>query len=121
MIKNINVCGIHGKKLGMMFKKECIENDTHDIEGTLKKVSTKSGELKRSSCEKWDLPEHCFTHAYQFCEISKLYLNVEDASVEHRSLIVKELSTKISGYKRQDVEKKNISKRFICISRKCNR
>jgi 5-methylcytosine-specific restriction endonuclease McrA len=136
MIKNINVCGIHGKKLGMMFKKECIENDTHDIEaeagrgGSLKKVSTKSGELKRASCEKWDLPEHCFTYAYQFCEISKLYLNVEDASVEHRSLIVKELSTKISGYKRQDVEKKifqkdlfvsleNVIDKLLCSKLKC--
>ena len=142
MIKNINVYGIHGKKLGMMFKKECIENDTHDIEGVeaeeaeagrggaLKKVSTKSGELKRASCEKWDLPEHCFTHAYQFCEISKLYLNVEDASVEHRSLIVKELSTKISGYKRQDVEKKifqkdlfvsleNVIDKLLCSKLKC--
>ena len=142
MIKNINVYGIHGKKLGMMFKKECIENDMHDIEGVeaeeaeagrrgaLKKVSTKSGELKRASCEKWDLPEHCFTHAYQFCEISKLYLNVEDASVEHRSLIVKELSTKISGYKRQDVEKKifqkdlfvsleNVIDKLLCSKLKC--
>ena len=33
MIKHINVCGIHGKKLDRMFKKECIENDTHYIEG----------------------------------------------------------------------------------------
>ena len=136
MIKHINVCGIHGKKLDRMFKKECIENDTHYIEGgeeagrALKKVSTKSGELKRSSCEKWDLSEHCFTHAYQFCEISKLYLNMEDASVEHRSLIIKELSTKISGYKRQDVEKKifqkdlfisleNVIDKLLCSKMKC--
>lgn len=139
MIKNINVCGIHGKKLGMMFKKECIDNDTHDIEGeeteargALKKVTTKPGELKRprASCEKWDLPEHCFTHAYQFCEISKLYLNVEDAIVEHRSLIIKELSAKISGYKRQDVEKKifqkdlfvsleNVIDKLLCSKLKC--
>lgn len=102
-IKNINVCG---KKLGMMLKTECIENDTQSAEFEYKKISTKSKELKRTSSEKWNLPECCFTHAYQFREISKLYLNMEDDSVEHRSIIIKELTNKIIGYKRQDVEKK---------------
>jgi 5-methylcytosine-specific restriction endonuclease McrA len=75
----------------------------------------KPNELKRTSCEKWDLPEHCFTHAYQFCEISKLYLNVEDGNVEHRRLIIKELTTKISGYKRQDMEK-DVFKKDLFVS-----
>jgi 5-methylcytosine-specific restriction endonuclease McrA len=115
MIKNINVFGIHGKKLKMTLKKECIENDTQSAESSCKKVSMKPNELKRTSCEKWDLPEHCFTHAYQFCEISKLYLNVEDGNVEHRRLIIKELTTKISGYKRQDMEK-DVFKKDLFVS-----
>jgi hypothetical protein len=131
MIKNINVCGIHGKKLGIMLKKECIENNTLlCIESESKKVSTKSEELKRTSCEKWNLTEHCFTHAYQFCEISKLYLNLECGGVEHRSLILKELTSKIAGYRRQDVEKKifqkdlfisleNVVDKLLCSKLKC--
>jgi 5-methylcytosine-specific restriction endonuclease McrA len=115
MIKKVNVFGIHGKKLKMTLKKECIENDTPSTESICKKVSVKPNELKRTSCEKWDLPEHCFTHAYQFCEISKLYLDVEDSNVEHRRLIIKELTTKISGYKRQDIEK-NIFKKDLFVS-----
>jgi len=113
--KNINIYGIHGKKLGIMLEKECFEKDTQFTETQCKKVCTKSGDIKRSSCEKWDLPEHCFTHAYQFCEISKLYLNVEDNSIEYRPLIVKELTNKIIGYKRQDVEKK-IFKKDLFVS-----
>ena len=130
MIKNINVCGIHGKRLGKMLKKECIKNDTQHTESEYKKVSTKSDELKRTSCEKWNLSENCFTHAYQMIEISKLYLNMEDGSVEHRSLILKELTTKISGYKRQDIEKKifqkdlfvsleNVIDKLLCSKLKC--
>jgi hypothetical protein len=131
MIKNINVCGIHGKKLGIMLKNECIENDTQSADSDSKKVSTKSEDLKRASCEKWDVPEQCFTHAYQFREISKLYLNMEDGvGVEYRSLIIKELSNKITGYKRQDVEKKifnkdlfvsleNIVDKLLCSKLKC--
>ena len=115
MIKNINLFGIHGKKLKMTLKKECIENDTQSAESSCTKVSMKPNELKRTSCEKWDLPEHCFTHAYQFCEISKLYLNVEDGNVEHRRLIIKELTTKISGYKRQDMEK-DVFKKDLFVS-----
>jgi 5-methylcytosine-specific restriction endonuclease McrA len=115
MIKNINVSGVHGKKLEIMLKNKCIENDTLSIESDSKNVSTKSEGIKRSSCEKWDLPEHCFTCAYQFREVSKLYLNMEDTSVEHRSLILKELTSKISGYKRQDVEK-NIFQKDLFIS-----
>ena len=129
-IKNINVCGVHGKKLGMMLKPECIENDTQSTELYYKTVSTKSKELIRTSSEKWNLSEHCFTHAYQFREISKLYLNVEDDSVEHRSLILKELTNKIAGYKRQDVEKKvyqkdlfvsleNVIDKLLCSRLKC--
>lgn len=109
MIKNINVSGIHGKKVGIMLKKECVENNTLFASDS-KKVTTKSEELTRIPCEKWNLSEHCFTHAYQFCEISKLYLNMEDGGIEHRSLILKELTSKIAGYKRQDVEKKIFQK-----------
>ena len=115
MIKNINVSGVHGKKLEIMLKNKCIKNDTQNTESDSKNVSTKSEGLKRSSCEKWDLPEHCFTYAYQFREISKLYLNMEDSNIEHRSLILKELTSKVSGYKRQDVEK-NIFQKDLFIS-----
>lgn len=132
MIKNINVCGIHGKKLETMLKKKCTEKDTYyQIEQLeCKKVSMKPEELKRISSEKWNLPEHCFTYVYQFCEISKLYLNIEDNNVEHRVLILKELTNKISGYKRQDVEKKiyikdlfvsleNVIDKLLCSKLKC--
>ena len=129
-IKNINVCGIHGKKLGIMLKTECIENDTQSPEVEYKNVSTKSKEFKRLSSEKWNLPEDCFTHAYQFREISKLYLNMEDESVEHRAIIIKELTNKIIGYKRQDVEKnvfqqdlfvslENVIDKLLCSKLKC--
>jgi RNase P subunit RPR2 len=129
MIKNINVSGIHGKKLGIVLDKECIENDTHFTESECiendthfteseckkKKVCMKSRELKRTSCEKWNLPENCFTHAYQFREISKLYLNMEDDAIEHRVLILKELSNKVAGYKRQDIGK-NVYNKDLFIS-----
>lgn len=129
-IKNINVCGIHGKKMGLILKTECIENDTQSSNFEYKKISTKSKEIKRTSSEKWNLPEHCFTHAYQFREISKLYLNAEDDSVEHRAIIIKELTNKISGYKRQDIEKKVFQKdlfvslesvidKLLCSKLKC--
>jgi len=130
--KNINVYGIHGKKLGIMMKdKTCIENDTpQNTTNSSKILSTASEEIKRLSCEKWDLPEHCFTYVYQFCEISKLYLNIADTSIEYRPLIIKELSNKISGYKRQDVQKKifqedlfisleNVIDKLLCSKLKC--
>lgn len=126
-IKNINVCG---KKLGMMLKTECVENDTQSADFEYKKIYTKSKEIKRISSEKWNLPECCFTHAYQLREISKLYLNMEDESVEHRAIIIKELTNKIIGYKRQDVEKnvfqkdlfvslENIIDKLLCSKLKC--
>ena len=133
MIKNINVSG---KKVGTMLNKQCIKKDTRcmesesESESECKKISMKPEELKRSSCEKWNLSEHCFTQAYQFCEISKLYLNMEDSNVEHRILILKELTNKIAGYKRQDIEKKsfqddlfisleNVIEKLLCSKLKC--
>jgi len=131
MIKSINMSG---KKVGTMFNKQCIEKDTQytesESESAYKKISMKPEELKRVSCEKWNLSERCFTHTYQFCEISKLYLNVEDSNVEHRGLILKELTNKIAGYKRQDIEKKvfqddlfisleNVIEKLLCSKLKC--
>jgi hypothetical protein len=131
MIKNINVSG---KKVGTMLNKQCVEKDIqyaeYESESACKKIYMKPEELKRTSCEKWNLTEHCFTHAYQFCEISKLYLNVEDSTVEHRALILKELTSKIAGYRRQDVEKKifqkdlfvsleNVVDKLLCSKLKC--
>lgn len=102
MIKNVN---ISGKK--NIFRPNsvecCVENDTH-IES--KKISTVQNLSKRVSCEKWNLPECCFAHSYQMIAVSKLYLNIEDESVDHRSIIIKELTHKMSGYKRQDVDKR---------------
>lgn len=133
MIKNINVSGIHGKKLEMILKEESVENNISNTCSTVsscKKVFTKPNELKRTPSEKWNLPEHCFTYAYQFCEISKLYLNMEDDNVEHRSIIIKELTSKVSGYKRQDIEKKifqkdlfisleSVIEKLLCSKMKC--
>lgn len=135
MIKNVSVGGIHGKKLSMMFKNQCIQNDTHmqgvqvESGGALKKIST-NAELKRTSSEKWNLPEYCFTYDYQFREISKLYLNIEDDSIEQRAIIIKELTNKLTGYKRQDIEKKvfhkdlfvsleNIIDKLLCSKLRC--
>lgn len=126
MIKNINVSG---KKVRTVFNKKCIEKYTQS-ESECKKIYMKPEELKRVSCEKWNLSEHCFTQTYQFCEISKLYLNMEDSNVEHRILILKELTNKIAGYRRQDIEKKvfqndlfvsleNVIEKLLCSKLKC--
>jgi len=55
---------------------------------------------------------------------------VEDSNVEHRGLILKELTNKIAGYKRQDIEKKvfqddlfisleNVIEKLLCSKLKC--
>ena len=131
MIKNVN---INGKK--NMFRPDlierCIETDACIVNNTRnesKKISTVQHLSKRASCEKWNLPECCFTHSYQMTAISKLYLNV-DESVDHRSIIIKELTHKISGYKKQDVDKRiydkdlfvsleDIITKLLCSKLKC--
>jgi hypothetical protein len=129
MIKNVN---INGKK--NMFRPDliesCIENNTCIENDTPKQVLMTRPLSKRASCEKWNLPECCFAHSYQMTAISKLYLNVEDESVDHRSIIIKELTHKMSGYKRQDIDKRiydkelfvsleDIIDKLLCSKLKC--
>jgi hypothetical protein len=128
MIKNIN---INGKKniFRQILNETCIENDTSENSES-KKISTVQDSSKRVSCEKWNLPKCCFTHLYQMNTISKLYLNIEDESINHRSIIIKELTHKISGYKRQDIDKRIYDKtlfisleplveKLLCSKLKC--
>jgi len=85
---------------------------------------------KRVACEKWNLPDYCFTHSYQMNAISKLYLNIEDDGIDHRLFFIKELTKKIYGYKRQDIDKRHYDKdlfisldalveKLLCSKLKC--
>ena len=71
---------------------------------------------KRAACEKWNLPDHYFTHSHQFNIVSKLYMNLDNDVIENREIYVKEITKKISGYKRQDIDKDVYSKNtFISL------
>ena len=71
---------------------------------------------KRAACEKWNLPDHYFTHSHQFNIVSKLYMNLDNDVIENREIYVKEITKKISGYKRQDIDKDIYSKNtFISL------
>ena len=71
---------------------------------------------KRAACEKWNLPDHYFTHSHQFSVLSKLYMNLDNDVIENREIYVKEITKKISGYKRQDIDKDVYSKNtFISL------
>jgi len=86
--------------------------------------------LKRAASEHWDFPEHCFTYSHQFNVISRLYLNAEDDGIDNRLIIIKELLKKISGYKRQDIDKtlynkhlfislEQLTEKLLCSKLKC--
>lgn len=71
---------------------------------------------KRTACEKWNLPDHYFTHSHQFNIISKMYMNLDNDVIENREIYIKEITKKISGYKRQDIDKDIYSKNtFISL------
>jgi hypothetical protein len=71
---------------------------------------------KRAACEKWNLPDHYFTHLHQFNIISKLFMNLDNDVIENREIYIKEITKKIAGYKRQDIDKNVYSKNtFISL------
>lgn len=85
---------------------------------------------KRAACEKWNLPAHYFTHSHQFSVVSKLYMNLDNDIIENRDIYIKEITKKLSGYKRQDADKDFYSKdtfisledvidKLLCSKLKC--
>jgi len=92
-------------------------SDVHDkIYSVNLNKSGDGGGKKRAVCEKWNLPDHYFTHSHQFSVVSKLYMNLENDVIENRDIYIKEITKKISGYKRQDTDKDVYSKNtFISL------
>ena len=87
-------------------------NDTKDINS----VNIDEIYRKRAACENWKLPDHYFTYSHQFNIISKLYMNLDNDVIENREIYIKEITKKISGYKRQDIDKNVYSKNtFISL------
>ena len=85
---------------------------------------------KRTACQKWNLPECYFTYSHQLNTISKLYMNLDNDIVENREIFIKEFTTKLYGYKRQDIDKHFYSKdtfisleelieKLLCSKLKC--
>jgi hypothetical protein len=90
-------------------------NDTKDI-NSVNIVNIDEICRKRAACEKWKLPDHYFTYSHQFNIISKLYMNLDNDVIENREIYIKEITKKISGYKRQDIDKDIYSKNtFISL------
>jgi hypothetical protein len=133
--KNIN---INGKKnifgLFTTSTSTSTTETTGDIHDKIYSVNlNKSGDgggKKRAVCEKWNLPDHYFTHSHQFSVVSKLYMNLDNDVIVHRDLYVKEMSKKISGYKKQDIDKKiysedtfisleDVVEKLLCSKLKC--
>ena len=88
------------------------------------------GGKKRAVCEKWNLPDNYFTYSHQFNVISKLFMNLDNDVIENRDIYIKEITKKIAGYKRQDIDKKNYSdisfisledviEKLLCSKLKC--
>ena len=85
---------------------------------------------KRAACEKWNLPAHYFTHSHQFSVVSKLYMNLDNDVIENRDIYIKEITKKLSGYKRQDADKhfylkdtfislEDVIDKLLCSKLKC--
>lgn len=117
--KNIN---INGKKniFGLFTTSTSNTETTSDVHDKIYSVNlNKNGDgvgKKRAACEKWNLPDHYFTHSHQFSVVSKLYMNLENDVIENRDIYIKEITKKISGYKRQDTDKNVYSKNtFISL------
>ena len=128
--KNIN---INGKKniCGLLINETAIGTA---IETAIETATGSSNALnyyrKRAACEKWNLPDNYFTYSHQFSIVSKLYMNLENDVIENRDIYIKEITKKISGYKRQDIDKHFYSKdtfisledvidKLLCSKLKC--
>ena len=85
---------------------------------------------KRAACKKWNLPECYFTYSHQLNTISKLYMNLDNDVIENREIFIKEITKKLYGYKRQDIDKHIYSKdtfisledvieKLLCSKLKC--
>ena len=124
--KNIN---INGKKniCGLLLTNEtAIETAIETATGS----NALNYYRKRAACEKWNLPDNYFTHLHQFSVVSKLYMNLDNDIIENRDIYIKEITKKISGYKRQDIDKEIYSKdtfislegvieKLLCSKLKC--
>lgn len=108
--KNINISGkknIYGLLINEI-NENAIENETSS--------NALSYYRKRAACENWNLPDNYFTYSHQFGVVSKLYMNLENDVIENRDIYIKEITKKISGYKRQDTDKDIYSKNtFISL------
>ena len=115
--KNISISGkknVHGLSstttTGTM--SEMRDGNNHDISS----VNIDDTCRKRAACEKWNLPNNYFTYSHQFNVLSKLYMNFENDVINNREIYIKEITKKISGYKRQDIDKNVYSKNtFISL------
>jgi 5-methylcytosine-specific restriction endonuclease McrA len=128
--KNIN---ISGKKniCGLLFINEtAIEIETRSNINHVNDFGNINYYRKRAACENWNLPAHSFTHSHQCNIISKLYMNLDNDVIENRDIYIKEITKKLSGYKRQDTDKQIYSKdifisledvidKLLCSKLKC--
>jgi 5-methylcytosine-specific restriction endonuclease McrA len=112
--KNIN---ISGKKniCGLLINETETSSNVNDI-NDVNDFGNLNYYRKRAACEKWNLPDNYFTYSHQFNIISKLYMNLDNDIIENRDIYIKEITKKLSGYKRQDIDKDIYSKNtFISL------
>jgi 5-methylcytosine-specific restriction endonuclease McrA len=127
--KNIN---ISGKKniYGLLINETKTRSNASDVNDVVNDFGNLNYYRKRAACEKWNLPDHYFTHSHQFNIISKLYMNLDNDVIENREIYIKEITKKLSGYKRQDIHKDIYSKdtfisleelieKLLCSKLKC--
>ncbi len=127
--KNINISG-RKNIFGLLINETAIKteksNNVNDVVNDFGNINYR----KRAACEKWNLPDHYFTHSHQFNIISKLYMNLDNDVIENREIYIKEITKKLSGYKRQDADKQFYSKdafisleelieKLLCSKLKC--
>jgi 5-methylcytosine-specific restriction endonuclease McrA len=127
--KNIN---ISGKKniYGLSINETETRSNASDVNDVVNDFGNINYYRKRAACEKWNLPAHYFTYSHQFGVVSKLYMNLENDIIENRDIYIKEITKKLSGYKRQDTDKYVYSKdtfisledvidKLLCSKLKC--
>ena len=123
--KNINISG-RKNIFGLLINETETRSDVNDVNN----FCNLNYYRKRAACEKWNLPDHYFTHSHQFNVISKLYMNLDNDVIENRDIYIKEITKKLSGYKRQDADKQFYSKdafislegvieKLLCSKLKC--
>ena len=81
--KNIN---ISGKKniYGLLINETETRSNASDVNDVVNDFGNLNYYRKRAACEKWNLPDHYFTHSHQFNIISKLYMNLDNDVIENR-------------------------------------